>query len=118
MLSNVDDSARLDAIFEALGNAKRRDMVRLLSYHPATVSQLAEEVDVSLPSIHRHVRTLERAGLIQRRKIGRINFIAIKREGMVAAKTWIMQYHLEFGNDDETLQNYIDYLTNNTANKE
>lgn len=113
MLSNAIVSKQLDSVFEALSNAKRRDMMQILSQQPMTVAQLAQKTNVSLPSMHRHIRTLEDAGLIQRRKVGRVNFIAIKRQTMSAAKTWMAQYHLEFGNDDETLQNYIDYLTNN-----
>lgn len=104
-------------VFAALSNEKRREIVRTLSFHPATVGQLAEEHKMSLPSIHRHIRMLEDAQLIQRRKIGRTNFVAIKRESMVIAQQWIGQYHLEYGHDDETLENYVDYLTKSN-NKE
>lgn len=103
----------LDAVFLALGNEKRRGIVRTLSFRPATVSQLAEEHYLSLPSIHRHIRTLEEAQLIQRRKVGRTNFVAIKRTSLAAAQAWMSQYHLEWGNDDETLENYIDSLSSN-----
>jgi len=115
MLSKDRSQQQLDAVFDALSNEKRRGIVRTLSFHPATVTQLAEEHHVSLPSIHRHIRTLEDAQLIQRRKIGRTNFVAIKRSALTAAQTWIAQYHLEFGNDDESLENYIEHLTKNNG---
>jgi len=111
MLSK-DDPTVLDAVFLALGNEKRRAILRTLSYRPATVSQLAEEHKLSLPSIHRHIRTLEDAGLLQRRKTGRVHFVAIKRTSLAAAQSWIMAYHLEYGHDDETLDNYIAGLAN------
>lgn len=100
-------------VFAALSNGKRREIVRTLSFHPATVGQLAEEHKMSLPSIHRHIRALEEAQLIQRRKVGRTNFVAIKRASLAVAQHWMAQYHLEYGNDDETLENYIVYLAGN-----
>ncbi len=111
MLSDGHDPKVLDAVFLALGNEKRRAILRTLSYRPATVGQLAEEHGLSLPSIHRHIRALEDAGLLQRRKVGRVNFVAIRRASLAAAQDWIMAYHLEYGHDDETLENYIAGLT-------
>jgi DNA-binding transcriptional ArsR family regulator len=111
MLSIDADSRELDAVFTALGNAKRRDIVTTLSFRPATVSQLAEEHGLSLPSIHRHIRTLEDAQLIQRRKVGRTNFVALKRKSFAQAQAWMAQYRLEWGNDAETLENYITHLS-------
>jgi len=107
MLSNDKDPSVLDMVFAALSNEKRREIVRTLSFRPATVGQLAEEHSMSLPSIHRHIRILEEAQLIQRRKIGRTNFVAIKRQSLAAAQAWMAEYHLEYGNDDETLENYL-----------
>jgi len=107
MLSNDRSEPVLDAVFTALGNEKRRGIMRTLSFRPATVSQLAEEHQLSLPAIHRHIRTLEAAQLIQRRKVGRTNFVAIRRAALAAAQSWIGQYQLEWGHDDETLENYI-----------
>lgn len=110
MLSN-DAEQELDAAFEAFASSKRRAILRTLAFRPATVSELASEHGLSLPAIHRHIRTLEQAGLIQRRKVGRINFVALKREKFAAAKAWIAQYQLEWGNDQETLENYIASLS-------
>lgn len=111
MLSNDSNQQQLSAVFDALSNDKRREIVMTLSFHPATVAQLAEEHGLSLPSIHRHIRTLEEAQLLQRRKVGRVNFVAIKRPALAAAQAWLAQYNLEFGNDDESLENYIAHLT-------
>lgn len=101
----------LDDLFSALGHSKRRGMIHSLSFRPATVSQLAEEFDLSLPAIHKHLRVLEAAGLIQRRKVGRTNFVAMRRQSLAKAQTWIMQYRTDWGNDKETLENYIASLT-------
>ncbi|HKX73304.1 MAG TPA: winged helix-turn-helix domain-containing protein [Candidatus Saccharimonadales bacterium] len=106
------DDSRLDAVFTALGNAKRRSILETLSYRPATVSQLASEHDISLPAIHRHIRSLEDAELIQRKKIGRTNFVAFNRQAFAAAQAWMMQYRTDWGNDKETLENYAAHFKN------
>lgn len=103
-------SAKLDSVFNALGNPTRRAIVNTLAFRPATVTQLATEHNVSLQTIHRHIRKLEQAELLQRRKIGRVNFVAQKRAGISLAQEWTGQYHIEFGNDSETLSNYLSNL--------
>lgn len=101
------DSPQLDDLFNALGHAKRRGMLNTLAFRPATVSQLAEEYDLSLPAIHKHIRALETARLIRRRKVGRTNFVALNRKTLAATQDWLMQYRTDWGNDEETLENYI-----------
>ena len=100
----------LDSAFAALGNAKRRGMIETLSYRPASVSQLADEFDLSLPAIHKHIRILEKAQLIERRKSGRTNFVALDRQSLAATKSWLDQFHPEWGSRRETLENYISSL--------
>jgi DNA-binding transcriptional ArsR family regulator len=104
------DSPQLDNVFNALGHAKRRGIVNTLAFRPATVSQLAEEYNLSLPAIHKHIRSLEAAKLIQRKKVGRTNFVALNVKSLKLAQDWIMQYQTGWGNDKETLDNYISSL--------
>ncbi len=101
------DSPELDKIFMALSSTKRRGMLHTLAYRPATVSQLADEFDLSLPAMHKHIKSLEDADLILRKKAGRTNFIALNKKTLRAAQKWLIQYHTEWGNDEETLENYI-----------
>lgn len=82
-------------------------MLNTLSFRPATVSQLAKEFNLSLPAIHKHIRVLESAKLIQRKKVGRTNFVALKHKSLSEAQEWIAQYRTEWGNDKQTLDNYI-----------
>jgi DNA-binding transcriptional ArsR family regulator len=100
-------SSQLDSAFSALANGKRRGMITTLAFRPATVSQLANEFNLSLPAIHKHIRSLEKAGLIQRRKVGRTNFVALNKKSLGGVRSWINQFHTEWGNDAETLENYI-----------
>jgi DNA-binding transcriptional ArsR family regulator len=62
--STID--ARLDETFAALANGTRRALLARLATGPATVNELAEPFDVGLPAISKHVKVLERAGLVRR----------------------------------------------------
>jgi DNA-binding MarR family transcriptional regulator len=107
---NIDAAShaqQLDSIYLALSNAKRRGMIYMLSFRPATVSQLANEFKLSLPAIHKHIRSMENAQLIHRRKIGRTNFITLNKKSISLAQDWLMQYRSDWGNEEETLENYI-----------
>ncbi len=97
----------LDRIFSALANKRRRDIVYTLALTPASISQVAERQHSSLPAIHRHVKVLEQAKLIRRRKSGRINFLALDRSGLLVVQSWANQYHAYWGSSAETLENYV-----------
>ena len=101
------DSPQLDITLDALASQKRRAIVHHLSLQPATVGQLAYFCDLSLPAIHKHIRTLENAQLIVRKKVGRTNFVALNPATLGLAQNWVMQYHPEWGNANASLENYI-----------
>lgn len=100
----------LDAIFEALANKHRREIIYALGLQPHSVSQLAEMRELSLPAIHKHIKILETSHLIQSKKIGRVHFLALNKETLFTLQTWLMQYYAYWGNNDETLENYLEYL--------
>jgi DNA-binding transcriptional ArsR family regulator len=106
-MHSIAISNQLDSIFQAFGHSKRRGMLNTLSFRPATITQLANEFDLSLPAMHKHIRSLEDAKLIHRRKVGRTNFVALNKKSMSVAQDWLMQYRTDWGNDEETLENYI-----------
>jgi DNA-binding transcriptional ArsR family regulator len=103
-------SDQLDQVFSAFANPKRRAIVHDLSFRPATVGRLAMEHDLSLPAIHRHIRVLEESGLILRKKAGRTNFVALRGQVLRKVQIWMTQYHTEWGNDEQSLENYISAL--------
>jgi DNA-binding transcriptional ArsR family regulator len=67
----------LDATFSALADSTRRRMLERLSQGEASVSELARPFGVSLPTIHKHLRVLERAGFIAHEKRGRVRHIRL-----------------------------------------
>jgi DNA-binding transcriptional ArsR family regulator len=90
-------SPDLDIVLSALANPKRRGIIHELSLQPATVGQLATRNELSLPAIHRHIRALENAKLITRKKIGRTNFVALNSNTLGLLQNWINQYHTTWG---------------------
>jgi DNA-binding transcriptional ArsR family regulator len=104
------DSPQLDAVLDALANQRRRGIVHDLALQPATVGQLARHHDLSLSAIHKHIRQLENAKLIVRKKAGRTNFVALDGATLGLAQSWITQYNVNWGNTHATLENYISQM--------
>ena len=100
----------MDRVFDALANEHRREIIHMLSLQPCSISRLASMRGLSLPAIHKHIKALENADLIIRKKIGRTNFLALNRKALRGLQQWVMQYHAYWGTDDETLDNYAAYL--------
>ncbi|MFZ0140585.1 MAG: winged helix-turn-helix domain-containing protein [Aeromicrobium sp.] len=101
----------LDDVLEALANKHRREMVYVLGLQPCAISQLADMRDLSLPAIHKHVKVLENAGLVTRKKTGRTTFLTLDRSAMQGLQAWLAQFHAYWGSKDESLANYGTYLT-------
>lgn len=101
------DAKKLDLVFDALANERRRQIVYALGLGPASIGQLARRRRLSLPAIHRHIKVLEEAGLVQRKKSGRVNFLALDRTGLRLMQGWVAQYHPHWGTNEETLENYV-----------
>ncbi len=71
----------LDATFFALGDPTRRGMLECLFRGETSVSQFADHFGVSLPTIHKHLRVLERAGFIAHEKRGRVRQVRLAHPG-------------------------------------
>jgi DNA-binding transcriptional ArsR family regulator len=108
----MDDLSR---VFDALANEHRREIVLLLATQPRSISQLAELRGLSLPAIHKHVRVLEEAAMVRRRKLGRTNFLALEREPLIRLQGWTGQFQSWWGTDGETLENYLEYMQRDQA---
>ena len=100
----------LDTVFEALANKHRREIVYVLGLQPHSISKLASMRGLSLPAIHKHIKILEDAGIIVRKKMGRTTFLSLNRDSLLGLQSWLSQYHAYWGNNNETLDNYSDYL--------
>jgi DNA-binding transcriptional ArsR family regulator len=85
----VNHFQSLDATFSALADPTRRAILLRLAEGEASVSQLAEPFEISLPAISRHLKVLERAGLLAREKHGRVHHIKLVADPMLDALEWI-----------------------------
>ena len=85
-------SSTLDATFHALADPTRRAMLGRLAVGEATVTQLAEPFDISLPAISKHLRVLENAGLLVRERDGRLHRCRLAPEPLARAAGWIAHY--------------------------
>jgi DNA-binding transcriptional ArsR family regulator len=95
-MGSTDD--RLDHLFGALSDRTRRKIVARLARTPATIGELAEPFAMSLPAVSKHVRVLERAGLVRRTIDGRVHRCALDRKRLKDANQWI-ERHAAFWDD-------------------
>jgi DNA-binding transcriptional ArsR family regulator len=106
----VNNQRRVTAIFAALADpTRRRLLVRLSHSGEGPVTALAEPFRISLPAISRHLRVLEKARLIDRRRTGRMHLIRVRRAGLKPAEDWMAHcaagWDFSFDKLDELLQN-------------
>jgi len=76
----------------ALADTTRRGMLARLSRGPATVGELGQPFDISKPAVTKHVKVLERAGLIERRRDGRVHHCTLNQKPMQEAEEWIERH--------------------------
>ena len=79
----------LDRTFQALADKSRRSMVERLTSGPASVSELAEPLAMSLAAVVQHVQVLEACGVVTTEKVGRTRMCRIEPAAMTAAEQWI-----------------------------
>lgn len=83
---------QLNAVFHALGDATRRQMLRELSQGERSVSQLAEPFAISLAAASKHIKALESAGLIRREVRGRTHLCRLDPGPLASAQAWLNYY--------------------------
>lgn len=87
----LNKSAALDRVFQALADPTRRAMVERLSRSPASVSELAKPLAMSLPSVMQHLQLLEASGLVRSEKVGRVRTCRIEAAALRKAEQWIIE---------------------------
>lgn len=87
--------AVLDDVFFALSDPARRTIVETLMQGEATVGASAAGLDLAPPSVSKHVKVLERAGLVRRRVVGREHWLSLAPDGFATAAEWFT-HHEQF----------------------
>ena len=82
----------LDLIFQALADPTRRAILKNLSRRERAITKVAEPFDMSLVAVAKHVKVLERARLIDRRREGSFSYLKLNAQTLSAADEWIGHY--------------------------
>lgn len=88
----VEHSARLDAVFHALSDPTRRAMLLRLAERERSIGELATPFRMTLAGASKHVRVLERAGLVTRMVRGRTHFCRLQAARLAEAEAWLRHY--------------------------
>jgi len=83
--------AQLDLAFQALADPSRRAMIKHLAQGPASVSELAKPLAMSLPGVMQHLAVLEASGIVVSEKIGRTRTCRIEPKVLTQAEQWIAE---------------------------
>ncbi|MFF0294633.1 ArsR/SmtB family transcription factor [Kitasatospora sp. NPDC004614] len=85
----LNHSGSLDRVFQALADTTRRAVVERLVCGPASVSELARPLAMSLPAVMQHLQVLEACGLVRSEKVGRVRTCHLEPAVLRAAEGWI-----------------------------
>jgi DNA-binding transcriptional ArsR family regulator len=112
------DNDNLDQIFAALANSTRRAILVRLANGEANVSELAEPFNMSLPAISKHIKVLERAGLIIKGQEAQYRPCTIDVTPLQEISKWTEQYRHIWEARFDHMENYINQLSNKEKNDE
>jgi len=99
---------QLDRTFAALSDPARRAMVERLTEGPATVSELAKPLPMSLPAVMLHLKVLEDCGLVKSEKAGRVRTCRIEPQRLSQAEKWVSERRQMWERNLDRLGAYLD----------
>ena len=103
----LNESAALDLAFQALADPTRRAMVARLTRGPASVSELARPLSISLPAVLQHLQMLEASGLVRSEKKGRVRTCRIEPKALSTAEQWIAEQRTLWEARLDRLEDYL-----------
>lgn len=101
------DDDQLDQVFSALANSTRRAMLARLAEGTATVNELAEPFDMSLPAISKHIKVLEKVGLVQQGRNAQYRPCELDPAPLAAVTEWAEQYRHIWDASFDRMDDYI-----------
>ena len=106
--AELEADDRLDLIFRALAHRTRRAILDQLSRSPSLVTEIAAPFDMALPTISKHIRVLEEAGLVLRAVDGRVHRCSFGPEPLRRLESWLVQYRPFWEGSLESLASYVE----------
>ena len=107
-LNRMVQSQVLDRTFSALSDPTRRDILERLATGPASISELARPIGISLPGVMKHVHILEEANLVVTEKLGRTRECRLGPEQMADATRWIERHRRQWERRLDRLETYVE----------
>ncbi len=101
-------SPPLDRVFQALADPTRRSMVERLTEGPASVSDLAGPLPMSLQAVVQHLQVLEASGLVRTEKVGRVRTCRVEPAVLRSAEEWISERRTAWEQRLDRLGDYLD----------
>ncbi len=109
-MATATDEQRLDTTFAALANATRRAILTRLAQGPASVNDLAAPFDMQLPAISKHIKVLERAGLVERTRHAQYRPCALNPAPLAEVSSWTEQYRPIWEARFDRMDSYVNQL--------
>jgi len=106
-----NNNSDLSAVFHALADPTRRAILAKLALGPMTVSDLAQEHDMALPSFTQHLKVLEKCGAVHSQKSGRVRTYELTPEPLADAQSWIDQQRHLWTQRFDQLETYLETFT-------
>ena len=106
----MDAQPTLDAVFAALADPTRRAILSRLADGQASVNEIAAPFDISQPAVSRHLKVLERAGLIERDVDEQRRPARLKAENMAAAVDWLAEFKEFWGTSFDRLDDVLAHM--------
>jgi DNA-binding transcriptional ArsR family regulator len=103
----LNQSLPLDQLYQALSDPTRRIIVERLSRGPASVSELAGPLPMSLPAVVQHLQVLETSGLVRSEKVGRVRTCRIEPAALRTAEQWITERRTSWERRLDQLGEYL-----------
>lgn len=97
----------LDLAFQALADPGRRAMVERLSFGPASVSELAKPLPMTLSAVVQHLKVLEEAGLVKSEKVGRVRTCSLEMAAIAQLERWISERRRFWAQQYDQLEAYL-----------
>ncbi len=109
-MTTTIDEERLSETFAALASSTRRAILARLAEGEATVNELAEPFEMTLPAISKHIKVLERTGLVMRRKRAQYRPCALDATRLEEVSTWAEQYRSVWEASFDRMDEYLTQL--------
>lgn len=104
-------SDELDAIFGALADPTRRDILRRGSTTQMSIGDIAKPYGMSLPAISKHIRVLERAKFVTRTRVGKQYFVTIRPSAFEEASSYLKEYERLWNDRLDRLEKYLSFFS-------